>query len=1238
MTAFVKLKQKYIDEEDQKSYQSENQNEQDQQSELISDQIEIHLESKYLQSQTRNPNQNEKMAEATKQQGVVTKREDDNNTTQQQQTQKDIFNGIQRVQSLDQDKFRRITEQGDVYQQLDLDVDLSQQQLKVDIQECNKQIKQKYYLKNDQKLNKKRRYKTFESIYYTKIETNFFCRRSKNNDTDQLSLSSLLYLNQIKGFLFLFFLLFILGLPSFYICARISKDLHYEYINDFQAFLLYPTIAGIGYKFWQCDMLTGNKTLNQTVDLKCSYGTLDFQFAQIGLTNSLDTMSFYGCEFIELQKVEIGCIKSDINTLLSFKNIYSMCQNKNTCSISSNDLLNMFDDKNNCDTNVQQQNIFISVPCRNQNVDIFGIPTSNYRASVAVVLLQTFGIIFCMIFFVHQWFINHIIKNRIKKKITMVQKFSIEIENIPKMHFNWTQELLWLHLQKNLNEHNKEKSQSDIKIIDIQMALPECIIKRDLILNKHYESMKNKVIRFINNYEPDNSNYGIGIKKIQIDQLRKIFDSVVEPKIKQKCYKDLLKIIEKKSKIEKLKEQINKIEYDKYKHPSKAFVTFETKHQRDRAILIMQETLVGQYIKQFLYFFIQYISKKYQFSKFHLKQNVLQIQKTVSPEILIWQNIFVGEFVSAFYLIMKLLIPFLLCGIGFFLIIFGDAIRKLFMMISPQINCYEYRFDNKSVLYKQPSDQNQYLCFCSNHFISDEESCSVIYQMTKLKRLFPYFIMLIVNIMCIISVKLIKHFVKKYQVSDKISKEVTLFQILSLFKIGINIGIFYVLNKFPLENGDESKPTFGNYVDFSPEWYRNVGMFFSIFYLIKIALYLFGNIMYLTYRKIRLLVDRKCKKKKNKTFQKTNFDYINMHQGPEFEIANSYSEVFEYLCVSMFFGFGMPLFYFITFLFLIIHLNFEKYYSIVGKNIISTTAPILTQFYLYAIILEKIQENSLNTSAMLVNIKFNIRFKKMMTLKQKNTLLTICLFTNLQELSLLQDYYAEKDGSDIRKQRFINKKKDIDQVIQKKLDQNLDLDLDYSEKPVSGSLTYDIILNQKYSRYFDWKTDLTIFKMNKAKKEEIFSKLTESIAIKKQIQGIQKNQSTCKLIQQYKKQIKSRYQSFRDSKKNASFHLKDNSNQIKFIYKIEEQKQQNQIQQKEEEELQQNIAKSIKSDSIIQNSKESQNVMVEDQILSQQQLYSSRIDHHQSIPQFYQVRNMYLNQLNVREIYLNKQI
>ncbi|KAL4438634.1 hypothetical protein ABPG74_015532 [Tetrahymena malaccensis] len=1340
MAVLVKLKQKYIDDEDQKSQQSESsilteqipnphkihakqkEIEYNQQLELISDQIEIHLESGQLQqSQIKNQNQNDKFKETLQQPKFMNVVEQDNNI-QQSQTQKDIFNGIQRVQSLDQDKSRRTIEQGDIYQSLDLDVDLSQQQLRVDIQGCNKQIKQKYYLKNDILLNKQRRYKPFESIFQTKIETNFFCWSSKNNDTDQLSLSSLLYLNQIKGFLCLFFLLFMLGLPSFYICAKISKDLHYEYINDFQAFLLYPTIAGIGYKFWQCDMLMVNTTLDQTADLKCPYGTLDFQFAQIGLMSADDTLSFYGCEFVELQKIEIECLKNDLSTQLSYKSIYSRCQHKNNCQISQNELLNMFDVSNNCDNNVQNQNIFISVPCRNQNVDIFGIPTSNYQASVAVVLLQTFGIIFCLIFFMHQCYINHRIKNRIKKKITMIQKYSIEIENIPKMHFNWTQELLWLHLQKNLNEYNKEKSQREIKIIDVQMALPECIIKRDLILKKQYENMKNKVIRFINNYDPENSNYCNGIKKIQLDQLRKIFDSVVDLKFKKKCYKDLLDIIEKKSKIEKIKEQINKIESDKYKHSSKAFVTFETKHQRDRALLIMQETLVGQLIKEFLYFFIQYFSKKYQFSKFHLRQNILQIQKTVSPDILIWQNIFVGQFLSAFYLIASLLIPLFLCALGYFIISLGDTFRKIFTMISPILNCYEFRFDNQSVLNKQPQDQNQMQCFCSNNSVSDE-SCLIIYQMAQLKRLFPYIVMLIVNILSILSVKLVKCFVKKYQVTDKITKEVTLFQILSLFKIGINVGLYYVINKFPTGKSDQVKPVFGNYVDFSPEWYRNVGMFFSIYYLIKIALYLIGNITYLTYRKARLLVDRKCKKKKNITFQKTNFDYINMHQGPEFQIADSYSQIFEFLCVSMSFGFGMPFFYFITFLFLILHLCFEKYYIFrhCRKETYQYNSKIsnaFMSFYYYAILTSflflamtyvnkriffeiYLQNTDMYRSQLNEQEKINYipsftpqnfqsggsYFMKISTYTY--TILFICFYfrekiesfikylsyiskyklqrkvqvnddsqiqkypfnykplyefysiKELQDLSLLQDYYTEKEASDIRKQRFINKKKDIDQVIQNKLEENIDFD--YSQKPVSGSLNYDIKLNQKYSRYFDWKTELTILKMNTAKKEEMFSKLTESVAIQRQIQGVLKKQSTRVIIQSYKKQIKGRYQSFRDSKKNESSCTQDNSNQIKFIFKAEEQKQQKKIQvreerEEEEEQQKQNIAKSIKSESIIQNSKDNQSAMLEDQIFSQQQLYSSRIDHHQSIPQFYQVRNIKLNDLNERQIYLNKQI
>ncbi|KAL4487171.1 hypothetical protein ABPG72_017890 [Tetrahymena utriculariae] len=227
----------------------------------------------------------------------------------------------------------------------------------------------------------------------------------------------------------------------------------------------------------------------------------------------------------------------------------------------------------------------------------------------------------------------------------------------------------------------------------------------------------------------------------------------------------------------------------------------------------------------------------------------------------------------------------------------------------------------------------------------------------------------------------------------------------------------------------------------------------------------------------------------------------------------------------------------------------------------------------------------------------------------------------LQELSMHQDYYMQKEVSEIRKQRFINKKKDIDQVIQNKLDENLDLD--YSEKPVIGSLNYDIILNQKYSRYFDWKTDLTILKMNKAKKEEMLSKLTQSVGIKRQIQGAQTNQSTCKIIQQYKRQIRSRYQQYKNLKKNESFCSQDNQNQIEIITKFD----QNQIQCQEK---QQNSIRKSKFGSIIQDNKNSQVQIIENQIFSQEELYASikRIDFHNSIPQSYQFNNINMTFLN----------
>ncbi|EAR99801.2 transmembrane protein, putative (macronuclear) [Tetrahymena thermophila SB210] len=219
MAILVKLKQKCIDLEDQDSCCSELRNTHKQLTIQDSDQIEIQLDSQSFNSNGINHQQNNTFNGMVKQESYLNSQIQ--SEKENMQNQNDMLNGTHRVQSLQyQDNQKNINDQGDMSQQLDLDIDLSKQQLKVDIQECNKQIKQKHYLKSDPKLNKQRRYKLLESICSAKIETNFFCWRSKNNDTDQLSLQSLLYLNQIKNLLCLFFILFILSLPTFYICAK----------------------------------------------------------------------------------------------------------------------------------------------------------------------------------------------------------------------------------------------------------------------------------------------------------------------------------------------------------------------------------------------------------------------------------------------------------------------------------------------------------------------------------------------------------------------------------------------------------------------------------------------------------------------------------------------------------------------------------------------------------------------------------------------------------------------------------------------------------------------------------------------------------------------------------------------------------------------------------------------------------------------------------------------------------
>lgn len=109
---------------------------------------------------------------------------------------------------------------------------------------------------------------------------------------------------------------------------------------------------------------------------------------------------------------------------------------------------------------------------------------------------------------------------------------------------------------------------------------------------------------------------------------------VGDKKQKNKCYNSLQKIIKMKGKIEALKEFISKNEIDKCKNAERAFVTFQTQNQRDRAFNAMKESMFSYYFYKFLYLFVKCFSNKYHFSIFHFKQSVMYFKKAVSPDVI----------------------------------------------------------------------------------------------------------------------------------------------------------------------------------------------------------------------------------------------------------------------------------------------------------------------------------------------------------------------------------------------------------------------------------------------------------------------------------------------------------------------------------------------------------------------------------------------------------------------------
>jgi hypothetical protein len=118
----------------------------------------------------------------------------------------------------------------------------------------------------------------------------------------------------------------------------------------------------------------------------------------------------------------------------------------------------------------------------------------------------------------------------------------------------------------------------------------------------------------------------------------------------------------------------------------------------------------------------------------------------------------------------------------------------------------------------------------------------------------------------------------------------------------------------------------GQFSDFSPGWYYQVGATFLFYMLLNIVTpHSNALISYLVTLCKRLLDRKLCNFTKRHTKKKTRKEYIDLYTGPQFNIGMRYSQILTTIFAVLLYSSGIPLLYLCCFLFFLITYWIDKW-------------------------------------------------------------------------------------------------------------------------------------------------------------------------------------------------------------------------------------------------------------------------------------------------------------------------
>ena len=115
-----------------------------------------------------------------------------------------------------------------------------------------------------------------------------------------------------------------------------------------------------------------------------------------------------------------------------------------------------------------------------------------------------------------------------------------------------------------------------------------------------------------------------------------------------------------------------------------------------------------------------------------------------------------------------------------------------------------------------------------------------------------------------------------------------------------------------------SEAYLGDFDDFTPNWFKNIGYSLGMTFFIKILATIFIGILQVLYVKTRRWLDSCCLTPPAFTRQVTQKDYVNLYKNPDFSLDFSYTEMINTMFVMMTLAPLLPYIAYIGFVYLLV--------------------------------------------------------------------------------------------------------------------------------------------------------------------------------------------------------------------------------------------------------------------------------------------------------------------------------